>query len=226
MARLARIVIPGIPHHVTQRGNRKQAVFFSDDDYQRYLELLVEQAGEVGTEIWAYCLMPNHVHLMLVPDDENGLQGALQEAHRRYTRYVNLQHDWTGHLWQGRFASCAMDEAHTLMAARYVELNPVRAKLVDRAEDWQWSSARGHLAGEDDGVMRAGRLGEMVSDWRAFLGLGLQDDEADRLRGGERTGRPVGSPYFIEALEGRTGRKLGRRKPGRKPRAADIKAVT
>jgi putative transposase len=98
--------------------------------------------------------------------------------------------------------------------------------LVDRAEDWQWSSARGHLAGEDDGVMRAGRLGEMVSDWRAFLGLGLQDDEADRLRGGERTGRPVGSPYFIEALEGRTGRKLGRRKPGRKPRAADIKAVT
>ena len=156
MARFARIVIPGIPHHVTQRGNRRQEVFFSAVDYRRYLELLTDHAREAGTEIWAYCLMPNHAHLMLVPGDEDGLHRALQEAHRRYTRFVNLQHDWTGHLWQGRYASCPMDEAHTLMAARYVELNPVRAGLVERAEAWAWSSARGHPAGEDAGVRRAG----------------------------------------------------------------------
>lgn len=216
MARFARIVIPGIPHHVTQRGNRRQEVFFSAVDYRRYLELLTDHAREAGTEIWAYCLMPNHVHLMLVPGDEDGLHRALQEAHRRYTRFVNLQHDWTGHLWQGRYASCPMDEAHTLMAARYVELNPVRAGLVERAEDWAWSSARGHLAGEDDGVMRADALGALVPDWRAFLDEGLADEHAERLRMGERTGRPLGSPYFIEALESRTGRDLQKQKPGRK----------
>ncbi|MBT3333915.1 MAG: transposase [Rhodospirillaceae bacterium] len=216
MARLARIVVPGIPHHVTQRGNRRQEVFFSDTDYRQYLNFLTQYAGEAGTEIWAYCLMPNHVHLLLVPHDEAGLHKALQEAHRRYTRFINTRQDWKGYLWQGRFASCPMDEAHTLMAARYVELNPVRAGLVKRPQDWAWSSARGHLANKDDGVMRAEALGALVPNWKDFLAQGLTNDQADRLRAGERTGRPIGARQFIDALESRTGRQLHKGRPGRK----------
>ncbi|MBL6953658.1 MAG: transposase [Alphaproteobacteria bacterium] len=218
MARIARVVIPRLPHHVTQRGNRRQDVFFSDGDYRHYLDLLSHHAGEAGTEIWAYCLMPNHVHLMLLPDDEDGLHNTLQEAHRRYTRHINTQKGWKGNLWQGRFASCPMDERHMLAAARYVELNPVLAGLTRRAEDWRWSSARAHLAGENDGVVRVTPLLEARPDWPAFLAQGLADDEAAAIRGGERTGRPLGSESFLQDLETQTGRTLRKGKPGRKNR--------
>ncbi len=217
MARLARIVIPAVPHHVTQRGNRRQEVFFRDADYREYLRLLAEHAGAAGTAVWAYCLMPNHVHLILVPGDERGLAGAVQEAHRRYTRYINSAKDWKGYLWQGRFASAPMDEAHLLAAARYVELNPVRAGLVRRAKDWRWSSARAHLAGRDDELVTVAPLLERMTDWRAFLAQGLDEAEAEALRRGERTGRPIGSTAFVEQLEHQTGRTLQRRKPGPKP---------
>src|SRR5713226_7457724 len=135
MARLARVVAPGIPHHVTQRGNRRQQVFFGDDDYATYRALLVEGCRAAGVAVWAYCLMPNHVHLILTPSDTDGLRAALGEAHRRYTRHVNLREGWRGYLWQGRFASCPMDEAYLLACARYVELNPAGARLarVERA---------------------------------------------------------------------------------------------
>src|SRR4030065_1065208 len=154
MARLARVVVPGVWHHVTQRGNRRQQTFFNDEDYQAYLELLGEWCGQCGVEVWAYCLMPNHVHLIVVPDSEDGLHRALGEAHRRYTRRINLREGWRGHLWQGRFASFAMDQRHLLRAARYVELNPVRAKLCRAAWRWRWSSAAAHVAGRDDGLVR------------------------------------------------------------------------
>ncbi len=219
MARLARVVVPGLPHHVTQRGNRRQEVFFSDLDYRHYLDLLTRYSGEAGTEVWAYCLMPNHVHLVLVPADESGLHKTLGETHRRYTRRINLLKGWKGYLWQGRFASCPLDDAHVLAAARYVELNPVRARLVERPEDWPWSSARGHLAGADDGVMRAAPLLDRVPDWAAFLGQGLDDAAAAALRRGERTGRPLGSDVFLEMLEVRTGRVLRKGKTGPKGRS-------
>ena len=133
MARLARLVIPGLPHHVTQRGNRRQQTFFNDGDYAAYLELMADWCREEGVEIWSYCLMPNHVHLIAVPKTEDGLRRAIGEAHRRYTRRINFREKWRGYLWQGRFASFIMDKPYLLAAARYVELNPVRAKLVDRA---------------------------------------------------------------------------------------------
>jgi putative transposase len=123
MARLARVVAAGIAHHVTQRGNRRQTVFFGDDDYRAYEALLAEGCASAGVAVWGCCLMPNPVHLILVPRDEAGLREALSEAHRRYTRRVNLREGWRGHLWQGRFASVPMDEAHLLACARYVELN-------------------------------------------------------------------------------------------------------
>src|SRR6185503_8599863 len=152
MPRLARLVVPDIPHHVTQRGNRRQPTFFSDEDYRLYLHLLGEWSRRAGTAVWAWCLMPNHVHLILVPSHEDGLRAALAEAHRRYTRRINAREDWRGHLWQSRFASFPMDEDHLLACARYVELNPVRAGLVARPEHWRWSSARAHLGLGRDGV--------------------------------------------------------------------------
>ena len=146
MARLARIVIPAVPYHVTQRGNRRQQTFFCDEDYALYRDLLGQAARKAGSEIWSYCLMPNHVHIILVPSHEDGLRMTVADAHRRYTGFVNARHRWTGHLWQGRFGAVAMDEAHLMAAARYVALNPVRARIVERAQDWPWSSARAHLA--------------------------------------------------------------------------------
>ncbi len=217
MARLARVVAPGLPHHVTQRGNRRQTVFFSDDDYEAYKALAAEYCAAAGVAVWAYCLMPNHVHLILVPADEDGLRRALGEAHRRYTRRINFREGWRGYLWQGRFASFVLDEAHLLAAARYVELNPVRAGLCERPEDWAWSSAAAHLAGRDDGLATVAPLLEFAGDWKAFLEGGLEAPELEAIRAHERTGRPLGSETFLEGLEARLGRTLRKRTAGRKP---------
>jgi putative transposase len=217
MPRLARIVVPGVPHHVTQRGNRRQAVFFGDADYRAYLALLAEHTRKAGVAVWAWCLMPNHVHLMLVPPSPDALRAALSEAHRRYSRLVNFREGWRGYLWQGRFASCPMDDAHTLAAARYIELNPVRARLVRRPEEWRWSSARAHLTGRSDGLTLVDALGIATAQWRAFLGASLSDDALETIRRGERTGRPLGDDTFVRRLEKLTGRRLAPRKPGRKP---------
>lgn len=135
MARLARIVIPDVPHHVTQRGNRRQAVFFGDEDYAAYREVMAAACHLRGVRCLAWCLMPNHVHLVLVPPAADALRAALAEAHRQYSRRINFAHGWTGYLWQGRFASYPMDEPYLMTAVRYVERNPVEAGLVARAED-------------------------------------------------------------------------------------------
>jgi putative transposase len=150
MARIARVVVPGLPHHVTQRGNRREPVFFEAADYRLYRRLVAAAARRAGTAVWAYCLMPNHVHLIVTPADADGLRATFAEAHRRYTGAINARFRWTGHLFQGRFGAVVMDEPHLLAAARYIALNPVVAGLVRRAEDWPWSSTRAQLAGEDD----------------------------------------------------------------------------
>lgn len=219
MARLARVVAPGVAHHVTQRGNRRQTTFFSDADYAVYRDLLAEGCRAAGVEVWGYCLMPNHVHLILVPSSEDGLRAALAETHRRYSRRINQREGWTGYLWQGRFASVPMDGAHLLACARYVELNPVRAKLVSAPQDWPWSSARAHLAGHDDGLVATAPLLGMAPDWTDFLGAGLGEVEHRAIQRGERTGRPLGSAEFTADLERRLGRPLAPQKRGRKPRA-------
>ena len=141
MARIARVVITGLPHHITQRGNRRQQTFFNDGDYAAYVELMAEWCTKEHVEIWSYCLMPN-THLIAVPATEDGLRRAIGEAHRRYTRRINFREKWRGYLWQGRFASFVMDDPYLLAAARYAELNPLRAGLVADPCDWRWSSAR------------------------------------------------------------------------------------
>ena len=201
MARLARVVIPGIPHHITQRGNRRQRVFFNSADYDAYLELMAAWCRKSGVEIWAYCLMPNHVHLIALPQAEDSLAKGIGEAHRRYTRMINFREKWRGYLWQGRFASFPMDERYLLVAARYIELNPIRAGLVQKPEEYAWSSAAAHLKGKDDRLVITKPLLEMRDDWRALLADEPSADEMDDLRKHESTGRPLGSDNFIKKLE-------------------------
>ncbi len=192
-------------------------VFFGDADYRGYLELVAERAREAKTEVWAYCLMPNHVHLILVPAHEDGLRATVAETHRRYTRRINRREGWQGHLWQDRFHSFAMDDAHLLACARYVELNPVRAGLVKRPEDWPWSSVHAHLGNAEDPLVSPAPPLEGVGDWEAFLGAGLRDAELETLRAHGRTGRPVGDKAFLDRVEALAGRSV---RPGKRgPRA-------
>jgi putative transposase len=217
MTRRARIIVPGLPHHVTQRGNRREAIFFEDGDQEIYRDLLAEQLDRAGVQAWAYCLMPNHVHLILTPSTADGLGRAVGEAHRRYTSFINARGRWTGHLFQNRFASVAMDEVHLMAAVRYVSLNPVRARLVARAEDWPWSSARAHLAGRDDGLVTVAPVLERRPDFAALL-AGGGEDGFHALRRSEGSGRPLGTADFVADLERLLGRPIARRAPGRKPR--------
>ena len=220
MARLARVVAPGHPHHITQRGNRRQDVFFEEADYLAYCDLMGEWCAKRAVQVWAYCLMPNHVHLIAVPETEDGLRRAVGEAYRRYSRRINFANQWTGYLWQGRFASFPMDEKHLIAAARYVELNPVRAGLARSAEDYPWSSARAHMAGRDDVLVHAAPLLERVGDWRVFLAAEGKGDISGAIGKHIGTGRPLGSDGFVTALEKRLDRPLKPRPAGRKRKRA------
>ncbi len=192
MARLARIVIPGLPHHVTQRGNRRETVFFSDADYRAYLNMLITAVGKAESEVWAWCLMPNHVHLIIVPSHEDGLRQSVANVHRRYAARINARNEWRGHLWQDRFGSVVMDEAHLYTAFAYVSLNPVRARLVQRAQDWKWSSVRAHLSGVDDGLTTPEPLHARVDNFADFLDQDHGDEDFTALRQSEIIGRPIG----------------------------------
>jgi putative transposase len=219
MTRLRRIVVPHAPHHVTQRGNRREPIFFEDGDQEVYRDLLAEQSARWRVQIWAYCLMPNHVHIIAVPGDETGLGRTIGETHRRYTNFVNARGRWRGHLFQSRFGSVIMDDAHLMTGVRYVSLNPVRARLVARAEDWPWSSARAHLAGCDDLLVTVKPVLDRVGDFARLLAPHPGDNAAfAALRSAEGTGRPLANAEFIAGLERLLGRPIARRAPGPKPR--------
>ena len=220
MARLSRIVIPGVPHHVTQRGNRRLPTFLRDCDYEAYLGFLGEGCAKTGTEVWAYCLMPNHVHLLLVPKNEDGLRAALGETHRKYTRMINFREQWRGHLWQERFASFPTDEAYTLNAARYIELNPIRARLCKEPSDYRWSSARAHIHGYADPILNTSALLRLNPEWATFLQNDIDHHTADTIHLHENTGRPLGDPNFIAEIEARLGKTVTPQKAGRKPNPA------
>jgi putative transposase len=192
-------------------------VFFSPDDYDVYSRLLAEQASRYSLVIWAYCLMPNHVHLIAVPSSPTGLARPLGEAHRRYAALVNRRQGWAGHLWQERFASFPMDERHLMAAVRYVLLNPVRSGLVDRALDWPHSSAGAHILGKHDRITATGPLHQRIYDWEEFLSSAGPEEDTLRCRLHSKIGRPLGSNSFIATLESMTGRRLRPRKAGRRP---------
>lgn len=201
MPRPARIVIPGVAHHVVQRGNRKQRLFFDDSDRRTYVKLLAAAFERHGTSCLGWCLMDNHVHLILLPGSADGLRAPLASVHTAYAQRVNRARELSGHLFQGRFASYSMDDAHLMAAARYVENNPVAAGMVARAEAWPWSSARAHCEGIDDGLTDAAALGRHVPDWGAMLDRGLEaGDESERIERALRNGRPLGSPAWRRAV--------------------------
>ena len=216
MARIARIVVPGYPHHITQRGNRRQETFFCDDDYRQYIDLMAEWCSRCGVDIWAYCLMPNHTHLIAVPQTEDSMRKAIGEAHRRYARMINFREGWRGYLWEGRFCSFVMDERYLLAAVRYIELNPVRTRLVTDPIAYPWSSARAHIEKRDDALVTVSSLLELISDWNEFLKDELQEKEYQELRQHERTGRPLGNDLLIDRLEVLLGRQLRKKKTGPK----------
>ncbi|NLO74147.1 MAG: transposase [candidate division WS1 bacterium] len=183
MPRAARVIVAGHPHHVTQRGNRRQQVFFSPDDYQQYLITLGNEAQARALKIWAYCLMPNHVDLIVVPQGSEALAHTLRTVHSTHARHINQQHDWEGHLWQGRYFSCLLDEIHLGEALRYVERNPVRAGMVERASDYAWSSAAPHCGLRPDPVLASDLpLLDLVPDWRAWLEPRDDEQVVQRVR--------------------------------------------
>ena len=216
MARIAHVVAPGMPHHITQRGNRRLPVFFRDADYRTYLSLLSNFCAQYQVTLWAYCLMPNHVHLVAVTEHGDGLRCALGETHRCYTRHVNFREGWRRHLWQERFASFVMDYRHTLAAVRYIELNPVRDGLAPDAGTYPWSSARAHLSGTDDGVVHVALLCSEINDWKSFPRVEEEEGVLSRLHHRQRTGRPCGDTAFISHDESLCGHALHCKKPGPK----------
>lgn len=217
MSRLSRITVPGLPHHVTQRGNRRQLLFTETGDYALYRDLMAERCRANGVVCTAYCLMPNHVHLLLTPATPEGLSRAVGEAHRRYSAFVNARARVTGHVFQGRFASAVMDEAHWLAAVRYLALNPVRAGLVTRPEAWPWSSVPAHLSGHDDDLATVAPLLGVVPRPRELFEAPPDAAALAFETEPSAVGRPLGGPAFVADLEVRLGRTLARGKPGRKP---------
>jgi putative transposase len=216
MSKWPRIVVPGFPHHITQRGTRRQTVFFGEDDFKYYRHLLATYCCQYGVEIWAYCLMPNHVHLIAVPETEQSLSKAFGRAHQRYAQFINGRHDWRGHLWEQRFSSIPMDENHLFMAARYVELNPVRANMVRLPSQYLWSSANAHLKACDDDLVLTDRLLNMVPQWSEFLAEGLADCHLEKLRELEKTGYPAGDDNFVKLIENEYGVSCRPKKRGPK----------
>jgi putative transposase len=215
MPRFARVVIPGCPHHLIQRGNRRQRVFFSEEDRAFFLTLMGREAAKHGIAIWAFCLMENHVHLIAVPSRSDSFARGFGEAQRRYTLVINTREGWKGFLWQGRFLSYPLDEGHQYRAIRYVERNPVRAGIVERAEDFEWSSARAHVRKESHPLLAPFPFVRSVRDWAGYLGQKESPEDIRRFEDHERTGRPLGSEDFVKRLERLSGRVLS---PGQKGR--------
>jgi len=210
MPRIARIVIPDVAYHITQRGNNRQDVFFVDDDRRVYLAFLSEYAREFGLDVVGYCLMTNHVHLVAVAKREDSLALTIGRTDLRYTQYVNRLHRRSGHLWQNRFYSCGLDDRHAVAALRYIEQNPVRAKIVRKPWRYGWSSASAHLGGKDpSGLLDLSAWAKdwTPGQWRRMLTQSLAEETVEGIRRHTSRGRPLGSDRFLSKVE----RFLGRR---------------
>ena len=225
MPRLARPVFAEVPHHITQRGNRRENVFFDDEDRKVYLDWLGEYCEKYKVQILAYCLMTNHVHMVVVPGSEKALERVLRPLHTRYAQRINRARNWKGHLWQGRFFSSALDETYMWAAIRYVERNPVRARMVRRAENYLWSSAAAHCGLKADHVLCAEPAWvaqrASVGDWATWLSEPDQEEQLDVLRRHVERGLPCGSESFVRKLERRGGQLLQPRPRGRPKKAED-----
>lgn len=218
MPKIGRVEAIGYPHHVTQRGNRRQNVFMRQGDQDAYLRILKLQSELFGLKIWAYCLMDNHIHLIAVPEKEGAMTRAIGETHRLYTRMINFREKWKGYLWQGRFSSFPLDTNYLYNCVRYVECNPVRAGLVRHAEDYLYSSARAHVAKINDPILTHFYLEKEIEDWSKYLRQDVDKVKFDIFHEHILTGRPLGEIKFIDELELKIGRILHKIKPGPRKR--------
>ncbi len=219
MARVARIVAVGEAHHITQRGNNRQIVFSDDNDRLKYLDLIKTHSKNYCLEILAYCLMTNHVHFIVIPNKEDSLAKTFNFAHMRYSQYYNKKHGRSGHLWQGRFYSCVMDEVHTNICVRYIERNPVRAKMVGAAWNYIWSSARVHCGIEINDKLEVWKLFRYIDsnkkNWRKYLEIFDNEMEIKEIKKHTMRGSVFGKQDFIKKLEKKLNRSLLIRPRGR-----------
>lgn len=227
MARIARVVAVGYPHHITQRGNNRQPVFSNDADREKYLTLVKTYSQKYHQEILAYCLMTNHVHFIVISREEETLAKAFNFTHMRYSQYYNKKMGMSGHLWQGRFYSCVMDEKHVYAGVRYIERNPVRAKMVKKPWEWRWSSARAHCEMEREdrlGVNRLFKYIEKDGKWAAYIAENDLREDMELIRKQTRKGLPIGNEGFIKKLENKLARAI-RAMPRGRPKKKKIVAV-
>jgi len=218
MSRIARVVAKGYPHYITQRGNYRQQVFEEDGDYVQYLEWFKYYSKKYSLDIWAYCLMTNHVHFVCVPSKEESLPRTFNMLHMRYAQYINRRKQARGHLWQGRFYSTILDERHLYAAVRYVENNPVRAGIVRKPQRYRWSSASSHINKKRDPILSQGcYLEKEIEDWYEYLKEKEDEQIISNIRKRSIMGRPCGDDRFIKKLEKSFGRRL-RALPWGRPR--------
>lgn len=218
MPHIARIVAVGLPHHITQRGNYRQDVFLDDNDRIQYLSWLKEYSTKFGLSILVYCLMQNHTHFIAIPSRKDSLSKTFNTSHMRYSQYFNRKRKVTGHLWQGRFYSCVLDEPHLMTAARYIERNPVRAGMVKKPWQWRWSSAQAHIDNKRYliNLENLFKLIDMPEDsWREFIDSEDDPQTIEDVRKYTLSGRPLGTISFIEKLEKKFGRRLRALSKGR-----------
>ena len=212
MPRLARIIVPGMPHHITQRGNYRQNVFGDDNDRRHYLVWMAEYSKKYGLQVLAYCLMSNHVHFIVIPKDEDSIARAFNTSHMRYSQYRNKKSNTTGHLWQGRFFSCVMDDKHLTLAARYIERNPVRAHIVKKPYEYPWSSAKDHSGITHTSIIDAHGLFNYIEipqdGWEGFIDAQDRAEDISMIRKYSMTGRPLGNESFIQKLEKQLGKRV------------------
>lgn len=219
MVRIARIVLPGLPHHVSQRGNNRQNVFLSNSDREFYSKTLHKQSEKFGFCIHAYCLMANHIHLIGTPETNQSLAKAIGRTHLIYTQYFNGAHNRSGHLWQNRFYSCALDNKHAWFATAYIERNPVRANIVQKAWEYPWSSAAEHCGQQrENKLLKISGWESIIPEgprWEEILSADQDAEETEELLKSTQTGLPLGSSEFISRIEHEDGRSLKSRPVGR-----------
>lgn len=223
MPRMSRVVAVGLPHHITQRGNYRQDVFLDESDRNQYLGWVRDYSIKYGFSILTYCLMRNHVHFIAIPSKEDSLAKTFNAAHMRYSQYFNKKLRQKGHLWQGRFYSCILDETHLILAARYIERNPVRAGIVEKPWQWPWSSATVHIDNDVKGMIELGNFLELIGmtcdSWKKYIDLPEEKSFLERIRKYTFNGRPLGVKTFIENLEAKMGRSLCALRVGRPKKA-------
>ncbi len=201
---MKRIIIPQLPHHVIQRGLQGRQTFFNDTDYTTYLKILTQSGHRYSVQILAYCLMPDHVHLIAIPHQKTSLSSCLRTVHSRYTKYIHSMTGERGQFWQGKYSSHLLDEYYLMACARYIEINPVKREYVTHAEDWPWSSCTAHITGKSDALVTVEPLLEKVTvEWRDFLLEPRPPEEADLFYRHEKNGRPLGCKDFLEWVANR-----------------------